>query len=1251
MKKILLLGFAMLLLINFASAELVCCEQTNTGDTCQYVDDSKCNADFKSAPTNCVFTSFCKPGCCFNLNDGRCYDNMPLATCVAATGDTSYGEDPECVLPQCEVGCCILGNEASLITQTRCKKEVSNYPDLQMVFKEEIKDEEECVALARSAEKGCCVTDSDNCAYGIRGNCELKTGTDLAAPGFFKDKFCSDSDLICDCVKEHKKGCLPGSDDLYWFDSCDNPERVAENCDYVNEQTTCGQNLDGEYECLDLKCKTDYDVMNLNPETGELSMWRSENAEVKNGESWCEYDSPFIGFGRDVPGSRYYRGVCINNKIRVEACKDFREEYCISATVDIEGTDYREAACRVNRWDDCTSVTVTDWEDDDLIDDAETNCLNTDLRDCTWTGKVDSPCEPYVPPGGRFWEDEQAGICSAADSTCEVTFSVGGISNLLAGGEDVPLLNDIFSGAEDISGGLIQEIGGGWECIKGCLCLTHDYLVNEMNECRYLGDCGAHFNMQKTRNAAILLGFEDSTDIPDHLEDIVREAGGPPGEIEFDDLEDFEGVGLGVGNSGQMSEQERLMQAAMTGFLSRAFIHGIYGMDFGKGPLNFKNLFSKTGTTFKSFGQSAYGSFGQSGSGKGGMFDALFPDLVTGCDVDMNGIKEDMAGLMIKEQKQTAKEFENEIKYGDVPEEIVSPEMRAEWIKEIEKGEFVPPKEYLDYKNKEYIGGLSDEDILSEYSGMEGGLSTGGGPFCKGAGIADFLNQFFSAYSTLAMIDSMLAETETIEITTACKSWQAPTGSLDCEKCNPADSDERQSKLCSEYTCKSFGQACALVNKGTGNETCVTQNPRDANSPVITIWDNPLKLYNTEKTPTGYRYLDEINAFEIFPLGIKTDEPAQCRMSLEDVSFDEMTEFFGPSLYLYDHLSLTTFPHQLNATEEGKLEVAPGREYLLFVKCQDALENKNERPFTISFTIETGPDTTSPVIEGSSITSGSYVQYGINETKVTIYVSEPAECRWSRIDQKYEEMNSSNQMDCVTNRINDVGLFECEDTFTPIIDQVLNLFYIRCMDKPGAPENDRNVNAQSYKLSLRGSFPLVLDYIKPEGEINSRNFTLEVGTLKGATLDGKAYCYYDNTGTGSLNINGMIPFFKTNASVHKQVLAPVRRNEPYNFTVICVDYGANMVNTSTQIIMQRDVDRPYVQKIYEDDTYTPTHLKVIMNEPVDCQYKIGNDFTFGDGVAMSFDSTEHDALFEEGVTYYIKCLDPSDNLMTHVFHS
>ncbi|GAG36564.1 unnamed protein product, partial [marine sediment metagenome] len=66
--------------------------------------------------------------------------------------------------------------------------------------------------------------------------------------------------------------------------------------------------------------------------------------------------------------------------------------------------------------------------------------------------------------------------------------------------------------------------------------------------------------------------------------------------------------------------------------------------------------------------------------------------------------------------------------------------------------------------------------------------------------------------------------TEIVEFN--CLPYQPPIGGRDCELCN-----ENEMIGCSEYRCKSLGQACELLNAGTEQEACAWVNPRDVTSP------------------------------------------------------------------------------------------------------------------------------------------------------------------------------------------------------------------------------------------------------------------------------------------------------------------------------------------------------------------------------------------------------------------------------------
>jgi len=141
----------------------------------------------------------------------------------------------------------------------------------------------------------------------------------------------------------------------------------------------------------------------------------------KHGESWCEYDG-LVGNGMDYVGSRHYRRMCIDGEMFFEECRDYREELCTSYQ---EGY-LRRAACRTNRWQDCT------------LQRNKTRCLNRQKRDCVWDenltkadgkpfgghGMFDSNpiarnfsndrCHPYVAPGLKFWQPQSMTVCQLA---------------------------------------------------------------------------------------------------------------------------------------------------------------------------------------------------------------------------------------------------------------------------------------------------------------------------------------------------------------------------------------------------------------------------------------------------------------------------------------------------------------------------------------------------------------------------------------------------------------------------------------------------------------------------------------------------------------------------------------------------------------------------------------------------------------------------------------------------------------------
>jgi len=194
-----------------------CCEKTNEGNYCQFVDSVKCDSSFKTSPTKCEDTSFCELGCCYSPNTGLCSENTPQRSC-----DGKWSKGGSCNIAECQKSCCVLGNNALWTTLGNCEAE-SGFLGIETDFRTEINSEVECIFLAEKDDEGACVLE-ENCRFISRGDCASQGGN------FNENSFCSDMDLENNCVKQDYKACIPGKDSVYWFDSCGNREGVAEEC-------------------------------------------------------------------------------------------------------------------------------------------------------------------------------------------------------------------------------------------------------------------------------------------------------------------------------------------------------------------------------------------------------------------------------------------------------------------------------------------------------------------------------------------------------------------------------------------------------------------------------------------------------------------------------------------------------------------------------------------------------------------------------------------------------------------------------------------------------------------------------------------------------------------------------------------------------------------------------------------------------------------------------------------------------------
>lgn len=502
-----------ILLIGIISAQ--CCERTLEGAWCQNAEEAECDesGDLRSVPTSCESTSYCRLGTCINSLEGTCMPNSPQRVCEENGGEWDEREKED--LPQCQLGCCLIGEQAAFVTQTRCKTLSSIY-GLEVDYRTDVQNEVECISSASPDTKGACVFEEE-----YQRNCKMLTKKECQEMGdsveteFYEGYLCSAESLETICGPRGGTTCVEGRDEISFLDTCGNLANIYDysliedqdywtfiqapdcddgagnqesatcgNCDYflgsTCKQVERGENVNyGNYICKDLDCEFEGDTYN-------------------HGETWCANSR---GVGDSSVGSRYFRMVCYNGEVSVEPCADYRQETCIQSSVN----GFSSAACRVNRWQDCYSQ------------ENEQDCLNEDKRDCQWIegyslldnlGEIEvtetgdeihiaASCVPEYAPGFNFWEDggDASEMCSMATTQCIVNYEAS--------------LVDL---ARDDKGKVVRDE----ECYDACRdngeekdpceekctaqCVNEDGTWDEdwkeqmMELCNSLGDCGSKDN-------------------------------------------------------------------------------------------------------------------------------------------------------------------------------------------------------------------------------------------------------------------------------------------------------------------------------------------------------------------------------------------------------------------------------------------------------------------------------------------------------------------------------------------------------------------------------------------------------------------------------------------------------------------------------------------------------------------------------------------------------------------------------------
>jgi hypothetical protein len=508
--------------------------------------------------------------------------------------------------------------------------------------------------------------------------------------------------------------------------------------------------------------------------------------------------------------------------------------------------------------------------------------------------------------------------------------------------------------------------------------------------------------------------------------------------------------------------------------------------------------------------------------------------------------------------------------------------------------------------------------------------------------------------------------------------WQPPEGGSNCNKCNAlriAGENE-----CSEYICHSYGLACEWVNDETKYETCIEVNVGDKSPPVITpakeiygesvFPDNTKYDYQTSSAGARIIYTGEggeagncVPAFTPIKLALKTNENANCKISIEPVEAETAEEKFNLMTDMGEGTSFTKnhtlkLPSIVTASESS-LELAGyqltnGGNYRFYIRCKDVRGNINQIDYQMSFCVQSGPDTNPPEITGTTPAKDSFIAYGTNNiSDFQVYTNEPADCKWDFQPKSYEFMNYN--FDKCSQNINDQlrGFdFGCQGNLTGFKNGVENKYYIACIDQPElkgtAKENKRNAGDPEAIL-FKGTKQLLIQDVKINGKANGTtisdsveniNVKLEVMTFGGAE-EGKARCKYSEDKTlprtySLFDNNNNREYLTTN------VQNLYMGEGAYTYFLQCFDIAGNAAETMVNFSVEIDNDSPNIVRVYKEDDY----LKLVTDEEAECVYSnFGCVYDiYSDGELLdSSDGINHLTEWNIESDLYIKCKDMYGN--------
>jgi len=540
-------------LINFISAPgetSYCCERLTKNDDargapgawCQNAPEKQCHANYRKVPTSCEATSYCKLGTCYNSNEGTCMENTPQKVCELNKGIWKEGAPDS--IPQCQLGCCLIGEQAAFVTLTRCRSLAGVY-GLEINYRTDIQSEVECIMSASPDVKGACVIDNGierTCKFATKKECQDIRGSPApgeSTGGFFGGLFgggdqesqgsletniefhegflCSDENLSTNCARTKKTTCVEGRDEVYFVDSCGNLANIYDASkvndpnywkEIYSKAESCSLSDQPQLSPTD-DAITGYTIVQSREKCGNCDYYSGSTCKsAKSGDNPTYGNNICKDLGCEYEGHKYRHGEtwCADSRgkseIIVNESGEIQNSEFNPEQENIPGSRYFRMVCYNNeisvepcaefRNEVCIESEVGKGTDKFKTAACRVNmwqdCVAQDNKDdCVNTDKRD--CQ-WIDSG----EKDNGDTDRRENKVCVPKYAPG--FNFWEEGTDAESLCGLASTTCQVK--YEKKLGDSWECVDNCECLKKGtgqgakggWETDKINLCKSLGDCG-----------------------------------------------------------------------------------------------------------------------------------------------------------------------------------------------------------------------------------------------------------------------------------------------------------------------------------------------------------------------------------------------------------------------------------------------------------------------------------------------------------------------------------------------------------------------------------------------------------------------------------------------------------------------------------------------------------------------------------------------------------------------------------------